>query len=188
MKLLQGIAADESVEAKAAFRVMMAYDDFTSGKRAMAICNFLACQLGGGVELRSSMWKFDVLRSARLNQIALDEAAEADVIIVANARSAGLPEQVQKWVAEWVPRKRGQAAALVALVDFTGEDKDQSALTYAFLKGAAIDAQIDFLAQEIRFTGSQMPPVSDVPPRKRPASAVDPSTDRPGFEGWGIND
>jgi hypothetical protein len=188
MRLPQGLAAGADKGHKGVFRVVMAYDDFTSGKRAMDACHFLGFQLGGGVELRSSMWKFDILRNARLNEIAVADAIEADVIIVANAPDAGLPEEVARWVEAWVPRKRGQTAALVALLDFTGKDPRESAQAYALLKGAAASASIDFLPQEIRGPDNAMAAFPPVPLKKVPRARADAVTSRPPPEGWGLND
>ena len=47
------------------------------------------------------MWKFDVLRGVKLNQIAVDDAIKADVIIVANSKNGGLPDEVKRWVEGW---------------------------------------------------------------------------------------
>ncbi len=183
------IATGGGIRSRPVFRVVIVYDDFASGKRAMDTCNFLVCQLGGGIELRTSMWKFDVLRTAKLHQIAVEDAIEADVIIVANARNAGLPAEVKRWVDGWAMRKQGQAAALVALLDFTGEDVQESATVHAFLQGAAADAKIDFLPQEIRFTGSRMPNISSAFSHPAPWPAKDQVSSRmPPVEGFGIND
>lgn len=188
MKSPQGIAASAGAGPKSVFRVVMVYDDFAAGKRAMDACNFLVSRLGGGIEVRSSMWKFDVLRSAKLNQMAVDDAIEADVIIVANARNSGLPEEVKEWVNGWVPRKRGQAAALAALLDFTGENPRDSTLAYALLKGAAATAKIDFLPQEILSAGSKWPPVLGTTFPLGSGPATDQAMGRPSPEAWGIND
>lgn len=177
-----------AAELKPVFRVVMAYDDFAAGKRAMDTCNFLVSQFEGEIELRSSMWKFDVLRSTKLSQIAADEAVEADVIIVANAKDGGLPEEVKEWVNGWVERKRGPAAALVALLDFTGDDARESNLAHAFLKGAATAAKIDFLSQEIRSASGTMRPVSSTAFPDWPLPPADPPAHRPSPEAWGIND
>jgi hypothetical protein len=142
------------------FRVVIAYDDFTSGKRAMSTVGFLEQRMARGTELRTSMWKFDVLRSAKLHQMAVEDAVEADVIIVASAQNGGLSEEARSWVNGWVAKKRGQTAALIALLDFTGENMVEPAFAYSFLQGAAARARIDFLPQEIRPTGANPPALS----------------------------
>jgi hypothetical protein len=188
MKLPHGLAIEGGVEPKPVFRVVIAYDDFAAGKRAMDTCNFLVSQFAGEIELKSSMWKFDVLRSTNLNQLAVDDAVEADVIIVANGRESGLPEEVKGWVNTWVPRKHDPAAALVALLDFTGDDTRESAMAHAFLEGAAATAKIDFLVQEIRSSGEYMPPLAGSSLRDWPPAPIDPAANRPSPEAWGIND
>lgn len=188
MRLPRGLAGGADPRHKAAFRVVIAYDDFTSGKRAMDACNFLGFQLGGGVELQSRMWKFDILRNPRLNEMAVGDAIEADVIIVANAPDTGLPDEVTRWIEAWVPQKRGQTAALVALLDFTGKDSRESANAYALLEGAAANASIDFLPQKIRVPGSKLPPLPRVAHKLSPPPKADPIATRPPPEGWGLND
>jgi len=170
------------------FRVVMAYDDFTSGKRAMNTCNFLAGQLNPGIELRSSMWKFDVLRSTKLGQMAVEDAAEADVIIVANSPGTGLPEEVKRWIEDWVPKKRGQMAVLVALLDFTDKNEGESVEAEAFLKAAAAKAKIDFLSQAIRFPGAQPPSLPGRSFLRWPRFSGEPPVNRPPPEAWGLND
>ena len=188
MRLPRGLTMGVNKGHKGIFRVVMAYDDFNSGKRAMDACQFLGFQLGGTIELRSSMWKFDILRNDRLNEMAVEDAIEADVIIVANARDAGLPAEVAKWIEGWVPRKRGQTAALVALLDFTGKDPRESAQACALLKGAATRASIDFLPHEIRAAGSGIPAFPPVPLKKSPPARTDVVRNRPPPEAWGLND
>jgi hypothetical protein len=167
----------------------MAYDDFASGKRAMDACHLMVSQLRGGAELRSSMWKFDVLRSDKLNQIAVEDAIDADVIIVANARNTGLPDAVKTWINGWVPRKRGQSAALVALLDFSEDEAQLAGRARALLKEAAAAARIDFLPQETRLHAGPPPNFPDPPEAEPPRAAPSSHAQRtPMLEGWGIND
>jgi hypothetical protein len=188
MRLPRELAVGAEKGQRGAFRVVIAYDDFTAGKRAMDACNFLGFQLGGGVELQSRMWKFDILRNPRLHEMAVGDAIDADVIIVANAPDAGLPEQVARWVEDWAPRKRGQTAALVALLDFTRKDSRESAQAYALLKGAATSASIDFLPHKIRLPGSALPPLGREPRKKATPLKPDAQASRPPPEAWGLND
>jgi hypothetical protein len=166
----------------------MAYDDFAGGKRAIDTCHFLMGKMGGGVELRSTMWKFDVLRSAKLNQIAVEDAVEADVIIVATTQNGGLPPELQKWIQTWAPLKRGQAAVLVALIDCTGQDTREPDLAAAFLKQAAANAGIDFLAQAIRAEECGSSISSMTPDLSAPLREGDLPPGRPSPEAWGLND
>jgi hypothetical protein len=188
-KLPHGMATGAGILPPTVFRVVMAYDDFASGKRAMNTCDYLVSQFGGGVELRSSMWKFDVLRHTKLNQMAVDDAIEADVIIVANSRNGELPEEVTRWVDQWARRKQGHATALVALLDFTGQNSGPSARALAFLKTAAHRAKMDFLPRQIRTSAGRLFPLTsasfNLGPPPSTAAATPPA---PPAEGSGIND
>ena len=191
LKLPQGLIAAGAARAgrPGIFRVVMVYDDFVAGKRAMDTCHFLLQQLGGETKLNSSMWKFDVLRCAKLKQMAVADALEADVIIVANGQNSGLPPEVLDWLKRWTPVRRAGAAALVALVDYTGDDPREPARAQAHLKQAALAAGIEFLSQEIR--------ASDIPEPILPNTLAhekaghlheDILRDRPAPDGWGLNE
>jgi len=192
MKLPQGIAAAAAAATRAGrasdFRVVMVYDDFVAGKRAMETCNFLLMQLGRGVQLNSSMWKFDVLRCAKLKEMAVEDALEADVVIVANGRNCGLPPEVIDWLKCWTPTRRSGAAALVALMDYTGEDSREPARAHITLKHAAAKAGMDFLSQEIRSGDSAEPMFPALESPGKLPSHENPLPDRPASEGWGLND
>ena len=166
--------------AKSVFQVVIAYEDFTAGKRALDACKLLVAHLGADVQFRSGMWKFDLLRNARLNEIAIGDAVDADLIIVATGENPELPAEVKEWVGAWAPRKRGQTAALVALVDFPADemsspDVERASLVHAWLKQAAATAGIDFLPQAVHLTETHLPPQDRI-------------ISRPAPEGWGLND
>lgn len=174
------------VETKAAFRVVIAYEDFASGKRAMDACKLLMAQLEHDVEFRTSMWKFDLLRNLKLNQIAVGDAIEADVIMVAASANSDLPIEIKKWIEGWSTRKHGQVAALVALLDFETTDVTGSSIVHAYLKRVAAAAEIDFLSQVAPFLWSP------APSRATATSAAMPVLEqvfsRPALECWGLND
>jgi len=108
---------------------------------------------------------------------------------VANARNAGLPTSVRSWIAAWVPRKQGQSAALVALLDFTGEEGQEVTEARALLKNAAASAEIDFLPREIQLSDLPLTRAVENQPVNAPAAAsIPPDTRTPTVEGWGIND
>src|ERR1051325_8450972 len=86
-----------------AFRVVIAYEDFDSGRRAMDVCKVLVAELGSEVQFRCSMWKFEVLRSPKLRRIAVADAVEADVIVVTTGLSGELPFEVKKGIEVGVP-------------------------------------------------------------------------------------
>lgn len=186
MKAPKIISPANHRRTRASFNVVIAYEDFRAGKRAMDMCKPLVSLLGSEVQFRNSMWKFDILRSEKLNRIAIGDAIEADIIIVATTQPGDLPEQIKEWVESWVPEKRGQTAALLALMDFPPPEDGVPSLSYNYLEKAAANAGIDFLPQIVQPSGDQEPAWPGV---ALETSAVSSRVvNRPAPEGWGLND
>ena len=187
LRLPKTVTGVQSHAPGAGFNVVIAYEDFTAGRRAIDACKLLVAQLGNEVRFRSSMWKFDVLEVAKLNRMATHDAVEADMIIVATAQNGELPGAVKVWVESWVPEKRGQTAALLALMDFSDvSELDGANLARDYLQNAAAEAGIDFLQQS-----DQPMEQSWAPPTAGPLGNGTASlriTNRPAPEGWGLND
>ena len=175
VKALTAEVAAASSGPRATFRVVVAYGDFDAGRRAMDACKLILSELGDEVEFRSGMWKFDLLRNARLNQRASGQAIDADVIIVATSLGADLPPEVKAWIEGWVPQKRGRTGALVALVGLLGEASADSSAAHSYLKQAASRAGVDFLPHTIRLVEREAPLPGSIPTHPAP-------------EGWGLND
>ena len=188
MKLPQAGVADPIPGGRPAFRVVIAYEDFAAAKRAMDACKILLPQLGSAVEFRSGMWKFDLLRNAKLNQIAASDALDADLIIVATSQNADLPVEVKKWIEMWTARKRSRAAALVALLDFTGEDVSGFSLAHDYLRKAAATAEMNFMSHSMDLAGSGSPVPAGHAYDSRTRLTSDRIVGRPAPEGWGLND
>ena len=73
MKAPKTISTAARRRTRASFNVVIAYEDFRAGKRAMDVCKPLVSMLGNEVQFRNCMWKFDILHNEKLNQIAIGE-------------------------------------------------------------------------------------------------------------------
>jgi hypothetical protein len=140
---------------KPVFQALVVYEDFAAGRQATDTCNLLMAKLGDEFELRCSMWKFEVLRNAKLNQMAAAEATEADAIIIAVHGASPLPEEVTHWIEAWLPLRDDHPAALIALVDSAFHRGDQPSAAHDFLRGVAAEAKMDFLTQVTAFTRNE---------------------------------
>lgn len=185
VKLPKAAVAHAARKGKSAFHVVIAYEDFAAGHRAMDACKLLVSQLDGQVEFRSGMWKFDILRNSKLNQIAAEDAAAADAIIVATSQSGDLPAEVRRWMETWIPLKRGQTSVLLALIESSGDEVANDMTAYKYLRQAAASAEIDFLPQSI--SGGQPAQMRETIPSPRTGWS-DRIVSRPAPEGWGLND
>ena len=133
-------------EAAAALNVVVAYEDFGTGKRAMHIYNRLAQEFQQDYRFKVDFWKFDSLVAPKLLKMAVAEAAAADVIFISAKASGELSLEVKKWIRRWLARNGNSSVTLVALL----EGKDLLAIegcaTRAFLERLAGKAGINFHA------------------------------------------
>jgi hypothetical protein len=146
-------------------------------------------RLGDEFELRCSMWKFEVLRNAKLKEIAVAEAAEADTIIVAAHGAAALPVEVSTWIDDWLPVRGDHPAALIALVDVAFHRGDEPSAMQDYLRRVATVAKMDFLSQVTAFTVNDFPaPIFPLIPRSNAALPGDISRWNATERHWGINE
>src|SRR5262249_38672703 len=113
------------MERNPLFKILIAYETVSSGLRAREMSERLATRLHSEFEMSSEVWKFELLNHPQLRQQAANEAAVADMIIMAMRRAGELPPHVKHWIESWLPQRRGGAAALVALLD-ESEDGDEA--------------------------------------------------------------
>ena len=121
-------------------KIVIAYDNAATGKRAEAIYERLAKRLGNNFDFEQRLWRFDVLEEADVRAEAARDAADADIVIVATNEDKKLPEGVQTWLENSLQRHSG-AAALVALLDHS------SAPVQPYLEEVARRGGVDFFAQ-----------------------------------------
>src|ERR1041384_5188943 len=94
-----------ALEANSNLNVVIAYEDFETGKRAKKTCDFLAQNLGDDCRLSHQMWKFDVLGIPKLREMAAKDAAQADMVIISCHGSNELPIELKAWIELWLAEK-----------------------------------------------------------------------------------
>jgi len=134
--------APSAIEVRPHFNVVMIYEDFECGKRAMRIYDYLVANLGSEFTFDHQMWKFDVLKLPKLREMAVSDAAAADIILVSTRQGEELPTPVKTWVDSWLPMGC-EAIALVALFD--GEP-ERAGGAFQYLSAVACKAGIQFFA------------------------------------------
>ncbi len=135
---------DLDLGANPTFNVVIAYEDFETGKHAKETCDYLAENLGRECELRNQMWKFDVLAIRKLREIAAADAAVADLVIV-SCRGDELPAHTKAWIESWINRET-RPMALVALFHVQPEAASRTCAVSEYLADAARRAGIEFFA------------------------------------------
>jgi hypothetical protein len=187
------------LEPKPVFTVLIIYEDFAAGKHAKETYDYLASQLGCDFEFKNLMWKFEVLGSPKMKEMALDDAREADLIIIATHGIGDLPEEVKSWIDLWSERS-GNAMALVTLVDRPKNLMYDHTSLRSYLHDAAKRAGTEFFAQPDDWPDDKDDfSIQEISERARKTSTAvvdivhhNPGFRRwgfdPGYQGWGINE
>src|SRR4051794_10180347 len=131
---------------KPIFNVVIAYEDFAAGKHAKETYDYLVHHLGREFEFENQMWKFDVLGNPKMKEMAVKDAATADLIIISTHGVGDLPREVKSWIDHWVEHK-GSAMALVTLVDRPPGENGEVPPIRTYLQRVARKAKMDFFAQ-----------------------------------------
>ncbi len=136
----------DSMDTKSALRVVIAYNDLASGKRAMRVMTDLGKGLGDEMEFQPLPWSFHLLADMDWRELAAHDAVNADILIIATSSASPLPPAVWRWAEAAISRKRGTAAAVVALFG-TEENPDAAGSPrMEAIQAAAQRAGLDFFA------------------------------------------
>ena len=135
----------QEVESNPVFNVLIAYEDFETGKLAKETYDFLAENLGKECQLTNQMWKFDVLSIPKLREIAVRDATMADIILI-SSHGDSLPEYVKKWTESWL-MEGTHALALVALFNRPQPQNGEVSSARDYLANVAKRARMEFFAQ-----------------------------------------
>lgn len=136
------------------FNVVIAYEDFETGKHAKHTYDFLVEHLGRESQFTNQMWKFDILRIPKLREIATKDALDADIIIVSSRGDDDLPAPVKSWIESWLTEP-GHALALVALFSGPREEAPARRCIRAYLAAAARRGKMEFFAQPDDWPGRE---------------------------------
>jgi hypothetical protein len=133
---------------KRTLSAVMAYEDASTHERAQEAWDHLVCTLKGHYGPGLRLWKFDVLRTPELRDVATADAARADMILIATRGAGELPEEVKTWIDAWLARKgkvRNGQSALTVLFDAPPDKVGASALAqFAYLQRVARRGNMDF--------------------------------------------
>jgi hypothetical protein len=127
------------------FNVVIAYEDFETGKQAKETYDFLVNNLRHECRFENQMWKFDVLGISKLRDMAAKDALVADIIIISCHGTHDLSADVKAWMNAWV-QGQSNAIALVALFGNAGDDRENKVIR-DYLAGIARCAGMEFFAQ-----------------------------------------
>jgi hypothetical protein len=135
--------------AASAFSVLVAYEDFATGNHALRMFERLFPE-GGGLSrfTTRNVWKFDLLEIAKFREMAAEEAAGADMVILSLHGKDGLPRAVKRWMDMWVLKRVHDTGALVVLLDSTKRERGIPGIQMeTYLQTCAFRAGMDFFLE-----------------------------------------
>ena len=126
------------------FKVVIIYEDGSTGKRAKLFYDKLIHQLEDECVFSLELWSFQVLAIPEIRKAAADSIAEADFVIFSLRGEAELPARLRLWI-ETLPRQIfDRDPMLIALVDRSTSTGGWNGLTLAYLRGVAQTNRVTF--------------------------------------------
>jgi hypothetical protein len=128
------------------FRMLSIYDSEEAGREATHASNLVLRELGDAIEADRTTWNLRSLDTAAILSLAAEEAARADVIVIALADDKP-SDTLKQWTSAW-QQNRELSGGLLALIP-SGESETGGDLA-DFLYETAVTAHMDFLCQKKR--------------------------------------
>jgi hypothetical protein len=185
------IAAKEKKLFEITLKAVVIYDDFYFAARAAALLERAAIRTDEAMKWDVKPWRLDVLKEPSLADAALDETADADLIVVAFRKTPSLPDELMGWLESWaMKRQTGDTAMMV----FCPEENVASTPFLHSLKEFAEWHNLPFLgSHNLRDDGNSINFVHRLWQRKQPPQPVvatpESFAESPYPSGhWGINE
>jgi hypothetical protein len=131
--------------ANAACRLVLLYADSEAYEQAGRLLFKLRHTVGPDIPLQALWWKFSVLRDPSMAQLALDDAAHADILLYAFGSNNDAPNEILNFNRQWVHVRNhhhGLLAIQLALSDSIAE------ATQRRFARLAKSAGLDFISAE----------------------------------------
>jgi hypothetical protein len=188
---MNAIATHEKRLFEMTLKAAVIYDDFDFAARAAALLERVAIRADEAMKWDVKPWRLDVLQEPSLADAALDETADADLIVVALRKTPSLPDELMGWLERWVMKRQTEDAAMMV---FCPEENAAPTPLWHELKEFAEWHRLPFLgSRNLRDDGNSMDFVHGLWPQKQPPQPVVPTlesfAESPHPSGhWGINE
>jgi hypothetical protein len=137
------------IAGRSPLNVVLACEDFSAGMHALGTFDKIFSTQGKKIRTNAqSVWKFDLLGVTALQEIAAEEAASADLIIISMHGPGILTETVRSWIELWMESREHEPGVLVLLLDDADADGSREYPVEAHLKACAERAGMEFLSHK----------------------------------------
>ena len=110
--------------------LLAAFEDSTTCTRVKEFCQGLSRDLGSDCRIIEHVWLFNTLRLRELQEIAAEEAAASDLVIISTHQAGSLPDEVKGWIDLLLQHRARHPAILVALLDPDYEGSSSAVESY----------------------------------------------------------
>jgi len=138
------VPSDSSLAHRDTCVVVIVYDDAATRARAMAACDCLIQQCWAELEFDFQWWRTDFLTDEMLAELAAEQAAHADVVIVGCDPQRDFSAPLRDWFENWAARRQGRDGALLNLMS-ESTPSGSGWRNEQFLRDIARRAMLDYL-------------------------------------------
>jgi hypothetical protein len=138
---------DPAGSDEATLNLVMVYDDASAHYRAFHPRNGGA-QPSGENHSWTSCWEIGQLGKPLLLAKAVQDAAKADVIVIAVRAAKVLPLDLYVWVTAWLPRRQYRPGTLIALIGVSPTSRIRPFHTREYLESVARKGRLHFHAED----------------------------------------
>jgi hypothetical protein len=95
--------------------ICIAYQTPRCHRRALEACKDLLARLNGEYQFTEMIWQFELLECANTRKLALDDMAEADIVMIAAEDVENISSGLELWLRDWSAQERDRPSAIVGL-------------------------------------------------------------------------
>jgi len=142
--MLQQITEKSEVKAPRTKCIAVIYETPAIREHAVKFCERLAQeQKSAGMEM--NWWSFQLLSHPAVRGDAVEKAAEADVVVFAMEAGGDLPDEIKRWIEQWLNKRGEREGALVGLLQ-RKEPREVASFREIYLRHAARRGGMDYLS------------------------------------------
>lgn len=151
---------------KTPFDLVVAYEDRATRNRALHLCDHLAEQLLDDYDFKCAWWKFDHLTDPSLREHSIDDAAEANMVILSLHARPDISEEHKSWIESWIDLRDQRKCALVAMIGDGAQASVDSSNLIVWLRNAARLGHMDFFNHSFGVSAPPLPSAPEAAPGK----------------------
>jgi hypothetical protein len=138
---------EDRLEAKAAWSVVVVYEDTAAREQAVDFCDQLVKRFWASFEFEVSWWSFGLLQKEPVATEAAEKAARADLVVLSTLRQEDFPAWVKGWIESWLNRRGDREGILAGLIAPGTAGGEWEAPPHHYLRQVARRGAMDYLTQ-----------------------------------------